>query len=53
VKSFVIAHPWGLREIDGKGGRMQVYEVMARKEISDFENLGVLAEIELGSEKYH
>ena len=53
VKSFVLAHPWGLREIGGRGGKMQVYEVMARKEISDIENLGVLAEIEVGTEKYH
>jgi class 3 adenylate cyclase/putative methionine-R-sulfoxide reductase with GAF domain len=53
VKSFVLAHPWGLREIDGRGGKMQVYEVIARKEISDIENLGILAEIELGTEKFH
>jgi class 3 adenylate cyclase/putative methionine-R-sulfoxide reductase with GAF domain len=53
VKSFVLAHPWGLREVDGKGGKMQVYEVMARKEISDIENLGALTEIELSSEKIH
>lgn len=53
VKSFVLVHPWGLREIDGRGGKMMVYEVVARKEISDIENLSVMEEVRLGDQKLH
>jgi class 3 adenylate cyclase/putative methionine-R-sulfoxide reductase with GAF domain len=33
VKPFVLAHPWGMREIDDNGSAMMVYEVVARKDI--------------------
>jgi class 3 adenylate cyclase/putative methionine-R-sulfoxide reductase with GAF domain len=54
VKSFVLVRPWGMREIDDRGGKMMVYEVVARKEISDIENFNVkMEEVEKGKQNFH
>lgn len=53
VKSFVLANPRGIRTIDDRGGRMKVYEVIARKEISEIGNINVMQDIEGDALKIH
>ena len=53
VKSFILATPWGVRTIDDRGGKMKVYEVVARKEISEIGNMNIMAEIEGNASKIH
>jgi len=41
VKPYILAHPWGMREIDDSGSGMRVYEVVAKKETD--QNVVVMA----------
>lgn len=53
VKSFILANPWGVRTIDDRGGKMKVYEVVARKEISEIGAMNVMLDLEGDTLKIH
>lgn len=53
VKSFILTDHWGVRTIDDRGGKMKVYEVIARKEISDIGNINVMTDIERNALNIH
>lgn len=54
VKSFILANPWGVRTIDDKGGKMKIYEVVDRKEISDIGGtMNVMQDMERNALKIH
>ncbi len=55
VKSFILTNHWGIRTIDDRGGKMNVYEVVARKDVldSDIGSMNALPDMERNDLKIH